>query len=208
MVHRMETKCRIIPVVVLDDEALAEPLAEALCNAGLPAMEITFRTHAAEAAIRRVAKNFPNVWLGAGTVLNAEQVRRAGGAGAAFLVSPGLNPATVAAAREAGLPIMPGVCTPTEVEAALALGCGCLKFFPAEAAGGVKMLKALAGPYSHTGVKFCPTGGITAANMREYLALPVVAAVGGSWMVEPALVKARRFDEVERLAREAATILD
>ena len=192
----------IIPVIVLDDEALAEPLAEALLDAGLPVMEITFRTPAAEAAIGRISKHFPGILLGAGTVLNPGHVLRARDAGAKFLVSPGLNPATVNAARDCGLPIIPGVCTPTEVEAALALDCKLLKFFPAEAAGGVRMLKALAGPYAHTGVRFCPTGGITAENMRDYLALPVVAAVGGSWMVDAKLLAARDFDAITRLTRE------
>ena len=193
----------IIPVIVLDDESLAEPLAEALIAAGLPVMEITFRTTAAEAAIKRIAKKYPGILLGAGTVLSPEQVQRARDAGAKFLVSPGTHPATVAAAQDAGLTIIPGVCTPSEVEAALALGCKLLKFFPAEAAGGVKMLKALAGPYAHTGVRFCPTGGITVDNMCEYLSLPIVAAVGGSWMVDSKLITAGRFDEITRLTREA-----
>jgi len=202
----MTLKHPLIPVIVLDDEALAEPLAEALLNAGLPVMEITFRTTAAEAAIKRIAKKFPNILLGAGTVLNVEQVQRARDAGAKFLVSPGTHPATVAAAHNAGLTIIPGVCTPSEVETALSLGCKLLKFFPAEAAGGVKMLKALAGPYAHTGVRFCPTGGITADNMRDYLSLPIVAAIGGSWMVDAKLLASRRFDEITRLTREALAL--
>ena len=198
----------LVPVIVLDDATLAEPLAEALLNGGLRVMEITFRTTAAEAAIRCIAKKFPDIFIGAGTVLNATHVQRARDAGAQFFVSPGLHPATVAAARETGLPILPGVCTPTEVEAALALNCTVLKFFPAEAAGGVKMLKALAGPYAHTGVKFCPTGGITADNMRDYLRLPIVAAVGGSWMVDSKLINARRFDDITRLTKEALASID
>ncbi len=196
----------IIPVIVLDDETLAEPLAEALISAGLPVMEITFRTPAAEAALRRIAKTFPDILLGAGTVLNPEQALRARDAGAQFLVAPGLNPATVRAARDLGLPLIPGVCTPTELEAALALDCKLLKFFPAEAAGGVNMLKALSGPYAHTGLRFCPTGGITADNMRDYLRLPIVVAIGGSWMVDAKLIAARRFADITRLTREALAL--
>jgi 2-dehydro-3-deoxyphosphogluconate aldolase/(4S)-4-hydroxy-2-oxoglutarate aldolase len=194
---------RIVPVVVLDKAEWACPLAEALMRAGLDVMEITFRTAAAEAAIRAIASRFPAVCVGAGTLLTAEQVRRARDAGARFGVAPGMNPAILQAAREAGLAMIPGVMTPTEVEAAMERGCRILKFFPAEAAGGVKLLKALSGPYGHTGVQFIPTGGIDAKNMRDYLALPAVAAVGGSWMVEKKLIAEGKWDDVERLTREA-----
>jgi len=166
-------------------------------------MEITFRTAAAEAAIRDIAGRFPAMCVGAGTLLTVEQVERARGAGAQFGVAPGLNPKIVRAAQQAGLAMVPGVMTPTELEAAMDLGCRTLKFFPAEAAGGVKMLKALSGPYGHTGVKFIPTGGIDAKNMRDYLALPAVAAIGGSWMVEKKLIAEARWSEIESLTREA-----
>jgi 2-dehydro-3-deoxyphosphogluconate aldolase/(4S)-4-hydroxy-2-oxoglutarate aldolase len=202
MINRILNK-RIVPVVVLDDAESAEPLAEALLAAGLDIMEITFRTAAAEASIRRIAERFPEILLGAGTLLDADQVKRARDAGAVFGLAPGLNPQIVEAARSVGIEFLPGVMSPSEVEQALALRCKLLKFFPAEAAGGVNMLKSLAGPYAHTGVKFIPTGGITAQNLQDYLKLPVVAAIGGSWMVSPALIKAGNWTEITRLTREA-----
>ena len=183
-----------------------DSLAEALLAGGLDIMEITFRTAAAEASIRRIAARFPEVLVGAGTLLEKEQVERAKGAGATFGLAPGLNPATVVAAREAALPFSPGVMTPGEVENALALGCKLLKFFPAETAGGVGMLKALAGPYAHTGVKFIPTGGINFANLKGYLSLPVVAAIGGSWMVEKSLINEGKWAEITRLTKEALEV--
>ncbi len=205
MLDRILAK-RIVPVVVLDSAESAEPLAEALLEGGLDIMEITFRTAAAEESIRRISKRFPEVLLGAGTLLEKDQVLRAKDAGAVFGLAPGLNPEIIATARECGLQFSPGVMTPSEVEQALALGCSLLKFFPAEAAGGVAMLKALAGPYAHTGVKFVPTGGVSAANLTTYLQLPVVAAIGGSWMVEKSLVQAGNWAEITRLTREALAV--
>ncbi len=205
MLDRISSK-KIVPVVVLDSAEDAEPLAEALLAGGLDIMEITFRTAAAEESIRRIGRRFPEILLGAGTLLDVDQVRRARDAGAVFGLAPGLNPATIEAARGCGLAFSPGVMTPSEVEQALALGCKLLKFFPAGTAGGPAMLKALAGPYGHTGVKFIPTGGITSANLVDYLKVPVVAAVGGSWMVDKSLVAAGEWDEITRLTREALTI--
>jgi 2-dehydro-3-deoxyphosphogluconate aldolase/(4S)-4-hydroxy-2-oxoglutarate aldolase len=202
MIDRILAK-RIVPVVVLDSPDHAEPLAEALLAGGLDIMEITFRTAAAEESIRRIAARFPEILLGAGTLLETSQVQRAKAAGASFGLAPGLNPDIVAAAKQAGLEFSPGVMTPSEVEQAMALGCKLLKFFPAEAAGGTAMLKSLAGPYAHTGVKFVPTGGITSANLASYLKVPVVAAIGGSWMVDKALVNAGNWQEITRLTREA-----
>ena len=202
MIDRI-ARTRVVPVVVLQDAEDACPLAEALLAGGLDVMEITFRTAAAAESIQRIAAAFPEILLGAGTVLAPDQARRARDCGAVFALAPGLNPVVVAAAREAGLAFSPGVMTPSEVEHALSLGCDLLKFFPAGAAGGTAMLKALAGPYAHTGVRFIPTGGISAANMGEYLALPVVAAIGGSWMVDPKLVAARDWATITRLTREA-----
>lgn len=202
MIDRILAK-RIMPVVVLDDAENAEPLAEALLAADLDIIEITFRTNAAEESIRRIAKRFPEVLLGAGTLLGGDQVKRARDAGAVFGLAPGLNPLIVEAAEKVGLEFSPGVMTPSEVEQALAMNCKLLKFFPAEAAGGVKMLKSLAGPYAHTGVKFTPTGGITADNLKDYLKLPVVAAIGGSWMVSPNLIREKNWTEITRLTREA-----
>lgn len=194
---------RIVPVVVLDREEDAEPLAEALIAGGLEVMEITFRTAAAAGAIRRIASRFPQILLGAGTLLEPDQVRRARDAGAVFGLAPGLNPRIVETARECGLGFAPGVMTPSEVEQAMALGCKVLKFFPAGNAGGPAMLKALAGPYGHTGVRFIPTGGVTADNLTDYLKLPIVAAVGGSWMVDKSLVAAGNWAEITRLTQAA-----
>lgn len=202
MIDRILAK-RIVPVVVLDHVESAEPLAEALLEGGLDIMEITFRTAAAEESIRRIAARFPEILLGAGTLLEKEQVLRAKNAGAVFGLAPGLNPATIAAASEAGLQFSPGVMTPSDVEQALSLGCKLLKFFPAEVAGGVDMLKALAGPYGHTGVKFIPTGGVSSGNLSAYLKLPVVAAIGGSWMVDKQLVNEGKWSEITRITREA-----
>jgi 2-dehydro-3-deoxyphosphogluconate aldolase/(4S)-4-hydroxy-2-oxoglutarate aldolase len=199
-------RSRIVPVVVVDDEESAEPLAEALLAGGLDVMEITFRTAAAARAIRRIAEKYPAILLGAGTLLERDQVLRARDAGAVFGLAPGLNPRIVETAAECGLAFAPGVMTPGEIEQALALGCKLLKYFPAEAAGGIAMLKALAGPYAHTGVKFIPTGGVTPHNLGDYLKLPMVAAIGGSWMVDKALVTACRWDEITRLTRDALAV--
>lgn len=202
MIDRILAK-RIVPVVVLDHVESAEPLAEALLEGGLDIMEITFRTAAAEESIKRIAARFPEILLGAGTLLDKEQVLRAKGAGAVFGLAPGLNPDIIAAAGEIGLQFSPGVMTPSDVEQALSLGCKLLKFFPAEVAGGVDMLKALAGPYGHTGVRFIPTGGVSSGNLSAYLKLPVVAAIGGSWMVDKALVNEGKWSEITRITREA-----
>lgn len=202
MLDRILAK-RIVPVVVLDDAASAVPLAEALLAGGLDIMEITFRTAAAEESIRRIAAACPQILLGAGTLLTPDQVSQARQAGAVFGLAPGLNPRIVAHARAEGLDFSPGVMTPGEVEQALDLGCQLLKFFPAEIAGGTAMLKALAGPYGHTGVKFLPTGGVSATNLDQYLQLPVVAAIGGSWMVDRTLINGSHWDEITRLTREA-----
>ncbi|MBP1596729.1 MAG: 2-dehydro-3-deoxyphosphogluconate aldolase/4-hydroxy-2-oxoglutarate aldolase [Acidobacteria bacterium] len=194
---------RIVPVVVLDHEELAEPLAETLLGAGLDVMEITFRTAAAAAAIHRLSAQYPDLLLGAGTILEPDQLRRAVEAGARFAVAPGLNECVVAAAQEMGIAMVPGVMTPSEIEKAMSLECFTLKFFPAEQAGGVAMLKAFEGPYGHTGIKFIPTGGIHPANMRSYLERPSVAAIGGSWMVEKKLIAARDWGRIGQLTREA-----
>jgi 2-dehydro-3-deoxyphosphogluconate aldolase/(4S)-4-hydroxy-2-oxoglutarate aldolase len=194
---------RLVPAVVIDDAAAAVDLADALLDAGLRVIEITFRTAAAEAAIRRIATQRPDMFVGAGTLISADHVRRAVDAGAAFGVAPGLNRRTAEAAAAAGLDFIPGVATPSEVEAALELGLKLLKFFPAEQAGGVNLLRALEGPYGHTGVEFMPTGGIHAGNLWEYLALKSVAALGGSWFVDKKLIAARDWPAINRLTREA-----
>ena len=198
-------KIGIVPVVVLDRAEDSLPLAERLMKGGLPCAEVTFRTAAAEESIRQIAKAFPEMIVGAGTVLTAEQADRAIGAGAKFIVSPGFNPKVTEHVLKQGVPMTPGICTPTEIEAALQFDLDVLKFFPAEPSGGLKMIKALAAPY--VGVNFMPTGGISAANVRDYLAYDRIVACGGSWMVSGKLVKAGQFDETERLVREAAGIV-
>jgi len=195
----------ILPVIALDDVAQAVPLAKALAAGGIPAAEVTFRTAAGEDAIRRIAQECPEILVGAGTVLTTEQVNRAVKAGARFIVSPGTNMKVVYHCQEAGIQPIPGVVTPTEIETAMELGLDVLKFFPAEPSGGLTMIKALAAPY--TKVKFIPTGGISAANVGEYLRYPKVLACGGSWMVKKELVNAGRFDEIRTLAAEAAAIV-
>lgn len=198
-------KIGIIPVVVLDDAKDAEALGRALCEGGLPCAEVTFRTAAAAEAISIMARKFPNLLVGAGTVLTPEQVDGAAEAGAKFIVSPGLNPRVVRHCQDRGLPITPGVQTPSEMEQALELGLNVVKFFPAEPAGGLAMIKAVAAPY--TTLKFMPTGGINAKNVRDYLAYDRILACGGSWMVKRDLVKAGKWDELTTLVREAADIV-
>ena len=195
----------IVPVVVLDDAKDAEPLAKALCDGGLACAEVTFRTAAAEESIRIMSEKFPDMLVGAGTVLTTEQVDRAVAAGAKFIVSPGLNPRIVKYCVDKGILITPGCANPSDIEQALEQGLEVVKFFPAEAAGGLKMIKAMAAPY--VGVKFMPTGGINQNNVREYLAYDRILACGGSWMVKSDLVDAGKFDEIEKLARECVDIV-
>lgn len=200
-------KQRLICVAIIDKVDHAVPLAEALLAGGLNVLEITFRTDCAAECIARIRKSVPQIAVGAGTLLTVENVQHAVDAGAQFGVSPGLSEFVLNAARERHVPIFPGVVTPSDVTRALELGCKQLKFFPAEAAGGVAMLKALAAPFSHTGVKFIPTGGINAASLADYLAVPHVAAVGGSWMVERQLVSNKAWGEITALTAEALKIV-
>jgi 2-dehydro-3-deoxyphosphogluconate aldolase/(4S)-4-hydroxy-2-oxoglutarate aldolase len=197
---------RLVPVVVIDDVATAIPLAETLLAAGLDVMEITFRTAAAPDAIHAISGKFPQMLVGAGTLLTPEQVDQAVAAGAKFGVAPGLNEKVIGRARTHKLPMLPGVMTPTEIEKAIELGCRMLKFFPAEPAGGVKMLQTFWGPYSQTGISFVPLGGVNAKNMADYLALPAVSAIGGSWMVENKLIAAKDWAQIGARTREALTI--
>jgi 2-dehydro-3-deoxyphosphogluconate aldolase/(4S)-4-hydroxy-2-oxoglutarate aldolase len=194
---------RLVPVVVIEDAAVILDLADALLDAGLNVMEITFRTPAAAKAIASLSSLRPRMLVGAGTLLTTDNVKQAVNAGAKFGVAPGLNETVVAAAKQAGLDFAPGVATPSEAERALSLGCRLLKFFPAEQAGGASMLKALEGPYAHTGVQFMPTGGINLTNLKGYLAIPSVAAIGGSWFVEKKLIAARDWKSINQLTREA-----
>lgn len=191
----------IVPVVVLNDASDAEPLAKALCDGGLPCAEVTFRTDAAEESIKKMVKANPDMLVGAGTVLTTEQVDRALGAGAKFIVSPGLNPTTVEYCQKKGVPIYPGISSAGQIETALSLGLKVVKFFPAEQAGGLAMIKALSAPFPM--LRFMPTGGINADNLNSYLAFDKVIACGGSWMVKGDLVKARQFDKIRELTEEA-----
>ena len=195
----------IVPVVVINDAKDAEKLAKALCDGGLPCAEVTFRTEAAQESIRIMTEKFPQMLVGAGTVLTTDQVDRAVDAGAKFIVSPGLNPRIVKYCVEKGILIIPGCANPSDIEQALEHGLDVVKFFPAEAAGGLKMIKAMAAPY--TGVKFMPTGGINATNVRDYLAYDRILCCGGSWMVKGDLIKAGDFAKIEELTREAAAIV-
>jgi 2-dehydro-3-deoxyphosphogluconate aldolase/(4S)-4-hydroxy-2-oxoglutarate aldolase len=191
---------RIIPVVVLENAAAAAPLAEALLAGGLHTVEVTFRTTAAESAIRAMSA-YPELHVGAGTALTPGQVDRAVEAGARFVVTPGFGPAVVARCRKRGVPVYPGVATATEIQMALDAGLETVKFFPAEQLGGPAMVKALAAPFRS--VRFIPTGGISAANMRGYLDLPAVVAVGGSWMVAADLIAAGDWATITKRTAEA-----
>lgn len=198
-------KTGIIPVVVINDAKDAEPLAKALIEGGLPCAEVTFRTDAAEESIRIMKEKFPDMLLGAGTVITTDQVDRAVAAGAEFIVSPGLNPRIVKYCVEKGICITPGTANASDMEQGIENGLEVVKFFPAEPAGGLKMIKALAAPY--VSLKFMPTGGITAANVRDYLAYDRIIACGGSWMCTGDLIKAGDFEKIKELTAEAAAIV-
>ena len=191
----------IVPVVVIDDVEKAVPLAKALVAGGIPCAEVTFRTAEAEEAIKRMAAEVPELNVGAGTVLTTEQADRAVAAGAKFLVSPGFNRKVVEYCNEKGYLMTPGTSRPSDVEQALECGLEVIKFFPAEAAGGLPMIKAMCGPY--TNVKFMPTGGINAGNLNTYLAYDKILCCGGSWMVKGSLIKEGKFDEITKLCQEA-----
>lgn len=195
-------EARLVPVVVLEDPARAEALATALIDGGLRCVEVTFRTEAAAEAIRAMAEH-PDMLVGAGTVLTVRQVEEAVEAGARFVVSPGFGPAVVRRCQELGVPVFPGVATATEIQQALDAGVNTVKFFPAGRLGGPDMVKALAAPFRS--VRFIPTGGVTADNLADYLAIPAVLAVGGTWMVAPDLLAAGDWAEVTRRTREAVT---
>lgn len=196
----------IVPVIVLEDSKDALPLAEALMEGGLPCAEVTFRTAAAEDSIRAISQAYPEMLVGAGTVLTTEQVDRAVAAGAKFIVSPGFNPRIVQYCQEKGVPITPGCSSPTDIEQALEQGLKVVKFFPAEQLGGLAMIKALAGPY--VDVSFMPTGGINAGNVKDYLAYNRILACGGSWMVKGDLIKAGDFQRITELVKEAKQLVE
>lgn len=195
----------IIPVVKIEDVDKAVPLAQALSDGGLPCMEITFRTSQAEEAIKRVTSSMPEMLVGAGTVLTTDQVERAVMAGARFIVSPGLNPEVVKHCITLKIPVTPGCANPSDIESAINLGLSVVKFFPAEAMGGVKVIKAISAPYGD--IMFIPTGGINEKNLNEYLSCPSVLACGGSWMVGEALIKAGDFSKITALTRDAVKLM-
>ncbi|EOB4960771.1 bifunctional 4-hydroxy-2-oxoglutarate aldolase/2-dehydro-3-deoxy-phosphogluconate aldolase [Vibrio vulnificus] len=197
---------KVIPVIAIDKAEDIIPLGKVLAENGLPAAEITFRSAAAAEAIRLLRETQPDMLIGAGTVLKREQAIAAKEAGATFIVSPGFNPNTVKACQEIGIDIVPGVNNPSTVEAALEMGLTTLKFFPAEASGGINMVKSLLAPY--TDIELMPTGGISPANIKDYLAIPRVLACGGTWMVDKKLIEAGNWEELARLTREAVALVN
>lgn len=196
---------KVVPVIALDHAEAIFPLADILSQNGLPVAEITFRSPAAEKAISLLRQQRPDFLIAAGTVLTAEQVFQAKNAGADVVVTPGFNPKIVQLCQDLGLPIIPGANNPMAIEAALELGIETVKFFPAEASGGVKMIKALLGPYAQ--LKMMPTGGIGLQNIQDYLAIPNIVACGGSWFVEKTLINAKNWSEINRLTQEVATLI-
>ena len=196
----------VIPVVVVESADQAVPLARALVKGGLPVIEVTFRTAAAADAIAAICRDVPDAVVGAGTLLTVDQVRAAKKAGAVFGVAPGFDPAIVAEAKLQELPFCPGVSTASELSQALTAGCEMVKFFPAEAAGGVKMIKNLMGAFRSTGVKLMPTGGVNTANLADYLSVPEVICCGGTWVAPKNALKAGDYAMIERLAAEAAAL--
>ena len=191
----------ILPVIKLNDAKDAVPLAKALCEGGLPCAEVTFRTDAAKESIAEMTKAYPEMLVGAGTVLNTDQVDAAVEAGAKFIVSPGLNPDTVEYCVKKGIPILPGCSSPSDIEQAIKYGLNVVKFFPAEAAGGLKAIKAMAAPYSQ--IRFMPTGGINTKNLADYLSCDKILCCGGSWMVKGDMIKAGEFDKITAMTKEA-----
>lgn len=195
----------VVPVVVLEDAKDAKPLAKALCEGGLPCAEVTFRTEAAEESIRQMSEAYPEMLLGAGTVLTTEQVDRAVNAGASFIVSPGFDPEIVDYCLAKDIPVFPGCITPSEVAQAVKRGLKVVKFFPAEQFGGVAAIKALSAPY--VGLRFMPTGGVNAKNLEAYLSCKSIIACGGSWMVKGDMIKAGEFDKIKAMTAEAAELV-
>ena len=207
MSRQMEEKIaelKVVPVVVLEDAKDAAPLAKALCEGGLPCAEVTFRTAAAKESIKAMSEAYPEMLVGAGTVLTKEQVDSAVEAGAKFIVSPGFDPEIVDYCLEKEIPVFPGCITPSEVAQAVKRGLRVVKFFPAEQFGGVATIKALSAPY--VGLKFMPTGGVSAKNLKEYLACKPIVACGGSWMVKKDLIEAGEFDKIRELTKEAVSL--
>jgi 2-dehydro-3-deoxyphosphogluconate aldolase/(4S)-4-hydroxy-2-oxoglutarate aldolase len=201
------TTAGIVAVLIIDREEDGVPLANALLAGGVDVIELTLRTTAALGALRRIREEVPEMLVGAGTVLSPAQVLAVKAAGAAFAVSPGMNPRVLHAAADAGLPFAPGVATPTDVEQALECGCRLLKFFPAEASGGLAYLKAMSAPYLHIGVQFIPLGGVSEKNMGSYLSDPLIAAIGGSWLAPREAIHEARWQDITTLAQRASNLI-
>lgn len=199
---------KVVPIVVLESADDALPLADALLEGGLPAIEITFRTKAAQEAIRRISSSRPEMLVGAGTILSIDSLKAAEDAGATFALAPGLNPKVVAVAQEDGFSFLPGVATPSEIELALSMGLDLLKLFPSGALGGVKYLNAIYGPFAHTGVKFVATGGVTTDDLPAWLASKAIAGVGGTWIAKGEDIAAKRWDLISGRCRAVRAIVD
>jgi 2-dehydro-3-deoxyphosphogluconate aldolase/(4S)-4-hydroxy-2-oxoglutarate aldolase len=200
-------QCGVVPVIAMDSVDAAIPLADALLEGGLPLVEITFRTSVAAKVIERMARHRPELLVGAGTVVTPSNLETAKSCGAKFAVAPGRNPTIVELARKIGFPFVPGVCTPSDIECALAMDCTLLKFFPAEASGGIEMLKALIAPYGHLGVRFMPTGGVNRNNLAAYLAIDAVAAVGGTWIAKKEDLIEGRWAEIRERCKKAVEVV-
>jgi 2-dehydro-3-deoxyphosphogluconate aldolase / (4S)-4-hydroxy-2-oxoglutarate aldolase len=200
-------RCGIVPVIALESVDMAIPLADALLEGGLPLVEITFRTAAAAGAIEQITWHRPEVLVGAGTVTSPDNLAAAQACGANFAVAPGFNPDIVARAKQAGMPFVPGICTPSELEQAMAAGCDVLKFFPSEPSGGIDMIKALAAPYGHLGVRLMPTGGVTMSNLEAYLSLDIVLAVGGTWIAKKEDLADGRWGEIRDRCKKAVELV-
>ncbi|MEO0508695.1 MAG: bifunctional 4-hydroxy-2-oxoglutarate aldolase/2-dehydro-3-deoxy-phosphogluconate aldolase [Verrucomicrobiota bacterium] len=196
----------VIPVIVIEDANDAEPLADALLEGGLRIVEVTFRTSAAAEAIERISKRFPEMMVGAGTVVTLEQAQRAIEAGSKFGLAPGTDPETIAYFKDRGVPFIPGVMTPSDIQSAIKAGCSHLKFFPAGAAGGPKLLKAMSAPYASLGLKFCPTGGVSFNNMNDYLSMREVFAIGGSWLATKNQIAEKDWPAITQQVKAALAI--
>lgn len=206
LIEKMETS-GVVPVIAIDSTELALSMADALVKGGLPVAEITFSTAAAADVISLLKKERPGLFLGAGTITTVEQLVRAADCGAVFGVSPGFNPEVVKKSIEIDFPLFPGVLTPSEIEQGLALGLKVMKYFPAEASGGIPMLKAVTAPYNHLGVRLIPTGGINIGNLKDYLSLPQVLVCGGTWIAKKDVIAAKRWDEIEKNAAEVVKLV-
>ena len=200
-------KAGVVPVIVIERDEQAVPLAQALVNGGLPVLEVTFRTKAAAGAIAAIRREVPEAVVGAGTLLTPQMVKDAKAAGAVFGVAPGFDSVVLAAAKAEGLPMCPGIATASELSQALTAGCTMVKFFPAEAAGGVKMVKNLLGAFRFTGVRFMPTGGVNLSNVSDYLAVPEIVCCGGTWIVPKDALAAGNWAAIEKLASDAAALV-